>query len=267
MSFGRALLSDLELRYPFAPRSRKFFESVPVDEVLASPEVLEQGEKRLMSSLGRVRYEPSMSQDVEFSSFFAAAFVASQDPVLTSRFSKKEAERAKEYFVREEPRAKAVAMFECFGSEIKWEVVDGRARFTIPFEGYLGLVAKYELVRLPKWKLARQALEKGVVKMTDNLLNDFFGDCAQAAIGEGVRNLRRGQLPKQLQGAKTRVIQYVPTPKPRTGKGYEYVEELLKHPVSDGRHRLIWLVLAPYLVNVKKVDDEEAVENSGGSSR
>jgi hypothetical protein len=34
----------------------------------------------------------------------------------------------------------------------------------------------------------------------------------------------------------------------------------LKHPVSDGRHRMVWLVLAPYLVNVKKVDDEVAIE-------
>jgi Primase X len=264
LSYGGSLLSDLELRYPFAPRSRKFFDSVQVEDVLTSPEVLEQGERRLMNSLGRTRYEPSMSQDVEFSSFFAAALVASQDPVLASRFSKREAERSKEYFVKEEPKAKVVAMSECFGAGMGWEVADGRARFTIPFESYLILASKYELVRNPKWKLARQALDRGVVKMTDNLLNDFFGDCAQVAIGEGVRNLRRGQLPKQLQGIKTRVIQYVPTPKPRTGKGYEYVEELLKHPVSDGRHRLIWLVLAPYLVNVKKVDDEEAIDKIRG---
>jgi hypothetical protein len=38
------------------------------------------------------------------------------------------------------------------------------------------------------------------------------------------------------------------------------VEDLLAHPVSDGRHRLVWLVLAPYLVNVKKFDDETAIE-------
>jgi len=56
------------------------------------------------------------------------------------------------------------------------------------------------------------------------------------------------------------VIQYVPSPKPRTSKGYLYVEDLLAHPVSVGRHRLVWLVLAPYLVNVKKFDDETAIE-------
>jgi hypothetical protein len=96
--------------------------------------------------------------------------------------------------------------------------------------------------------------------MSGNLLNDLFGDCALMAISEGVRNLRRASFPKQLQGTKNRVIQYVPVQRAKTGKGYLYVEDLLKHPVSDGRHRLVWLVLAPYLVNVKKVEDEEAIE-------
>jgi hypothetical protein len=261
MPYGGPLLSDIELRYPFAPRSRKFFESVPVEDGLASREVVGQTESRLLSALGRAKYEPHMSELVEFSSFFAAALVASQDPVLTSRFSKKEAERAKEFFDREEPRAKVEIMGECFGVAPSLAgVADGRASYTMPFERYLSLVSKYELARNPKWKLARRELERGTVYMSDNMLNDLFGDSALTAIADGVRNLRRGPFPKQLLGAKAAVIQYVPSPKPRTNKGYLYVEDLLAHPVSDGRHRLVWLVLAPYLVNVKKFDDETAIE-------
>ncbi len=261
MPYGGPTLSDLELRYPFAPRSRKFFESIPVEDGLASREVVGQTQSRLLSSLGRARYEPHISDLVEFSSFFAAALVASQDPVLTSRFSKKEAERAKEFFVEEEPKAKVVTMAECFGVPPELEEVrDGRATYSMPFEGYLTLVSKHELSRNPKWKLARQELDRGIVHMSDNMLNDLFGDSALAVIAEGVRNLRRGPFPKQLLGVKNEVIQYVPSPKPRTNKGYLYVEDLLTHPVSDGRHRLVWLVLAPYLVNVKKLDDETAIE-------
>jgi len=254
-------LSDLELRYPFAPGSRKFFESIPVEDGLSSREVVGQTQSRLMNSLGRVKYEPHISELVEFSSFFAAALVASQDPVLTSKFSRKEAERAKEFFVGEEPKAKVEIMAECFGAALSLvAVTDGRANYSIPFEGYLSLVSKYELSRDPKWKLARQELDRGVVFMGDNMLNDLFGDSAHAAIAEGVRNLRRGPFPKQLLGVRGDVIQYVPSPKPKTNKGYLYVEDLLAHPVSDGRHRLVWLVLAPYLVNVKKLDDETAIE-------
>jgi len=261
MPYGGPLLSDLELRYPFAPRSRTFFESVPVEEGLASREVVGQTESRLLSSLGRAKYEPHMSELVEFSSFFAAALVASQDPVLTSRFSKKEAERAKEFFMREEPKAKTEIMEECFSAAPSvTEVAGGRGSYSMGFERYLSLVSRYELTKNPRWKLVRQELDGGTVYMSENMVNDLFGDLALAAIAEGVRNLRRGQFPKQLLGVKADVMQYVPTPRPKTNKGYLYVEDLLAHPVSDGRHRLVWLVLAPYLVNVKKLDDETAIE-------
>jgi hypothetical protein len=261
MSYGGPVLSDLELRYPFAPRSRKFFESIPVEDGLASRDVIGQTESRLLSALGRAKYETNISELVEFSSFFAAALVASQDSVLASRFSKKEAERAKEYFMREEPRSKASIVGECFGATPRLEAAgDERPRYSMPCESYLGLVSRYELAKNPKWKLARQELDAGTIWMGDNMLNDLFGDCASAAIAEGVRNLRKGTFPKQLAEVKSEVIQYVPSPKPRTNKGYLYVEDLLAHPVSDGRHRLTWLVLAPYLVNVKKLDDEQAIE-------
>jgi hypothetical protein len=261
LPYGAPLLSDLELRYPFAPKSRKFFESIPVEEGLASREVVAQTESRLLSALGRTKYEPHISELIEFSSFFAAALVASQDGVLASRFSKKEAERSKQFFIKEAPPEKAVALTECFGLNVSQK--DGgesQPQYALPFEGYLSLVSRYELGKLPKWKLTRQALSKGTVHLSSNMLNDLFGDCAQAAISEGVRNLRRAPFPKLLQGTKIRIMQYVPVQSAKTGKGYLYVEELLKHPVSDGRHRLIWLVLAPYLVNVKKVEDEEAIE-------
>jgi len=261
MSYGGPLLSDLELRYPFAPRSRKFFETIPVEDGLASREVVGQTESRLLSALGRVKYETHISELVEFSSFFAAALVASQDPVLTSRFSKKEAERAKEFFVREEPKAKVEITAECFGVTLSLlNAADGRASYSMPFERYLSLVSRYELARNPRWKLVRQELDRGTVYLSDNMLNDLFGDSALAAIADGVKNLRRGQFPRQLMEVKAEVIQYVPSPKPKTNKGYLYVEDLLAHPVSDGRHRLVWLVLAPYLVNVKKLDDEAAIE-------
>ncbi len=261
MSHGGPLLSDLELRYPFAPRSRKFFESIPVEEGLASGEVVRQTEDRLLNALGRVKYEPHISELIEFSSFFAAALVASQDSVLASRFSKKEAERARQFFVKEGSGEKVFALSECFGVQFQeTNGGDGRVRYSVPFEGYLSLVSKFELTKSPRWKLARQALERGTVNIGDNLLNDFFGDCAQAVIAEGVGNLRRAPFPKQLLETKNKVMQYVPVQRAKTGKGYLYVEDLLKHPVSDGRHRLVWLVLAPYLVNVKRVDDAEAID-------
>lgn len=46
------------------------------------------------------------------------------------------------------------------------------------------------------------------------------------------------------------------------GKGeatrYRWIGRLLKNPVDDGRHRLLWLVITPYLVNVKGLSIEDA---------
>ena len=261
LPYGTPLLSDLELRYPFAPRSRRFFESIPVEESLASKEVVDQARSRLLSSLGRAKYETSLSELVEFSSFFASALVASQDPVLSSQFSKREGERAKGYFVRESPANKATIMAECFGANIQSSGGgSGRESYTVPFEGFLALVSRYELSRNPTWKLSRQELDGGIVRMGDNLLNDLFGDCALAAVGEGVRNLRKAPLPGQLNGVREEVLQYVPSPRPRTNRRYQYIEALLEHPVSDGRHRIVWLLLAPMTVNVLKLDDGAAIE-------
>ncbi len=274
MSFRGATLSDLELKYPFASRSRRFFETIPVEEGLSSREVLDQSQNRLLASLGRERYEAHISELIEFSSFFAAALVASQDEFLTSKFSKKESERAKAFFITEGPREKAVVMSECFGATTS--VVrrnDVEIGCSMPVEVYLALVSKYELSKSPEWKLVRQALDRGIIVFSDNLLNDLFESCAQAAVAEGVRNLKRGQFPKQLIGVKNRVFEFVPVQKPRTGRSYNYVEDVLRNPVTDGRHRLVWLVLAPYLINVKKLEDTEAIERirtfvaAGGESR
>jgi hypothetical protein len=260
LTFGKSSLSDLELRYPFAPRSRQFFDTVSLDDALASKDVVTQTQNRLLNSLARAKYDPTFT-DVDVSSFFAGALVASQDPVLASKFSKKEAERAKGFFREEKPKDKVTAMAECFGVRFQEAGVDERqASYLIPVEGYLSLLSKFELGKNPRWKLARQELDRGVVRVTDNMLNDLFGDCALATIADGVRNLRKAPLPRQLIGVKSEVIQYAPSPKPKTNKGYLYVESLLEHPVADGRHRITWLILAPYLVNVKKLDDADAIE-------
>ena len=208
MSYGGPLLSDLELRYPFAPRSRKFFESIPVEDGLASREVIGQTESRLLSALGRAKYEPHISELVEFSSFFAAALVASQDPVLTSKFSKKEAERAKEFFVREEPRAKVEIMAECFGGRPSLvNAPDGRASYSMTFERYLSLVSRYELARNSKWKLARQELDLGTVYLSENMLNDLFGDSALTALDSGVSYMASPLFAMPMKGWMREEIQ------------------------------------------------------------
>lgn len=255
-------LSDLGLKYPFAPKSREFFESIPMEERLTSAEVLKQAEARLMGCLGRGKYEPHPTEQIEFSSFFAAALVASQDSYLISKFAKSEGEMAKRFFTQEYPRTKAAIVGECFGVHIDVLEEAGRASvYSIAFQDYLSLITRLGLAKQPEWKLVRQPLQDGRVYMSDNLVNDFFGDCAQQAVASGSKNLRRALFPKQLIEVRSAVMKYVPPQRSQQRKGYSYVEELLKYPaIVDGRKRLAWLVLSGWATNVKQLSDEEAID-------
>ena len=41
---------------------------------------------------------------------------------------------------------------------------------------------------------------------------------------------------------------------------YSYIAKLLITPIKDGRHRIIWLILCPYAINILKLERDEAVE-------
>lgn len=259
MTYRPPLLTDLELHYPFTPRSRKFFETIPIDETLSSKEVILQAESRLLNAIGKGSYDPHLSELVEFLSFFVAALVASQDNYLANKFARKEAERARVFFISESPKSKVNIMKECFGIYFDEGVLENHI-YQVRLEDYLALVSKHDLIKSPKWKLVNQSVNRGKVFFNDNLLNDLFTDCARSSINVGLMNLRKGTFPKQLLELKTRMLQYIPPSRKKAGKTYLYIEELMKYPVSDGRHRLVWLVLAPYLVNIKGLGEDEAIE-------
>jgi len=164
-------------------------------------------------------------------------------------------------YEREDPRDKATVIRECFGIGMQYGGGgDSRYSYSAGVEEYLALVSRYELAKAQRWKLVRQALSAGHVYFTENVLNDLFGDSAQKAILDGLKNLRKAPFPKQLAELRSRVLTYVPASRIRTGRSYTYIDELLKHPIADGRHRFVWLVLAPFLVNVRKLEEEDAIE-------
>jgi hypothetical protein len=45
-----------------------------------------------------------------------------------------------------------------------------------------------------------------------------------------------------------------------TSASYSYIDKLIFKPISDGRHRVLWLILAPYAVNVLKLSREDAID-------
>ena len=245
-------------RYPFTPVSRRFFERLSIEESFSSSEVLKQAQNRLLGAIKRQRYEKHMSELIEFSSFFVSALVASQDQFLGQKFAEAESAAAKDLFTGERVQDKPAILKECF--EVSLSRSDNPAyAFSLPVVDYLHAATKFEL-KSQRWKLVNRPLAKGVVYFTENDVNDFFGDLSEKMIYGGVKNLRKVAFPKQLVAMREEIVPYLPPQRTKSTRGFLYVEDLLKHPVADGRHRLTWLVLAPYLVNVKNLEVSEAVE-------
>jgi hypothetical protein len=248
------------VKYPFTPVSRKFFDKLPIEESFSSSEVLRQAENRLLSSIGRVRYEPHMSELIEFSSFFVAALVASQELYLGQKFARTESDSARRLFIREKPVEKQAILNDCF--EVKLARVGPGTtgyQYSMRVEDYVKATTQFEL-KSQYWRLVNRPLSKGVLYLTENGVNDLFGDLSEKMIYGGVKNLRKVPFPRQLAPVREALLPFLPPPTVKSTRGYLYVEDLLNRPVSDGRHRLTWLVLAPYLINVKKLEEEQAVE-------
>jgi Primase X len=260
LSREEPVLSQLMVKYPFTPLSRKFFDRLSIEESFSSSEVLRQAENRLLSSIGRIRYEPHVSELIEFSSFFVAVLVASQELYLGQRLARSESDLAKRLFIREKPLEKQIILHDCFEIKLSRTGPDTAGYgYSMHVEDYLKATAHFEL-KSQYWRLVNRPLSGGTVYLTENGVNDLFGDLSEKMIYGGVKNLRKVPFPKQLSQVREGLLPFLPPPKVKSTRGYLYVEDLLSHPVSDGRHRLTWLVLAPYLVNVKNLEEDQAVE-------
>ena len=262
MSREEPVLSQLMVKYPFTPLSRKFFDRLSIEESFSSSEVLRQAENRLLSSIGRIRYEPHVSELIEFSSFFVAVLVASQELYLGQNLARSESDLAKRLFIRERPVEKQAILDQCFEIKLARTGPDAATAgygYSMRVEDYLKATAHFEL-KSQYWRLVNRPLSRGTVYLTENGVNDLFGDLSEKMIYGGVKNLRKVPFPRQLSQVREGLLPLLPPPKVKSTRGYLYVEDLLSHPVSDGRHRLTWLVLAPYLVNVKNLEEDQAVE-------
>ena len=262
MSQEEPALSQVMVRYPFTPVSRKFFDKLPIEESFSSPDVLRQSENRLLGAIRRRRYEPHMSELIEFSSFFVSALVASQDQFLGQSFAERESTSAKDFFISEKPQDKITILRDCFDIGLSPAHEQGYS-YSMKVEAFIRATTKFELKPL-RWRLVNRPISGGTVYFSENDLNDFFGALSEKMIYGGVKNLRKVAFPKQLVSIRETVVPYLPPPKVKSTRGYLYIEELLSHPVGDGRHRLTWLVLAPYLVNVKNLEEADAVEKIRG---
>jgi hypothetical protein len=274
------------VKYPFLRSAREFLLSYPLDEVVKSVyrPILDQARYRLTLAvknpkfdvqnvrlLGYESYErrtrdtKNPEDVIEFYSYFVAVLASKNEPFLTLALARTEAARAKTFFVKEPPQQMIALLKEAAGLELKFEPGaerggGGRAVITCPFEKYLEVTTEYELTREPRWKLVNMRLSGGLVYFSVNDVRDLFAALVQGLMISGMRSLRSAPVPEFVQSLVNEFRPLIPRPPPRQQTQFAYIKRLLEHPITDGRHRVIWLILAPYFTTVKGMDETSAAE-------
>lgn len=265
-------------RYPFLRRAREVIvEVAPDDSILPRSEIIDQARYRMERALKtadidlqKVRAWPQYSDFasrtrrtdvhndvVDFYSFFVAVQASAKYPFATTCLAKAEAQRSKDFFFKERAEDRVKIFYEATDLQFKPEL-EGLS--VCPVETYLAFGSEYDLFKDPAWKLVNLPLDHGVIYFSQNRILDLFTSIVYSLMLSGMKALRSQPIREDVMSLIQQMDQFMPRKDATGHANYDYIEKVLKHKVSDGRHRLAWLVLAPYLVNIKGIDENTAVE-------
>lgn len=266
------------IRYPFLRRAREVLaETSPEDSGLPRSEIIDQARYRMERALrnadtdiqkmkrwpqyrdfaSRTGRTDVLDDVVDFYSFFVAVQASAKDSFVTTCLGKAEAQRSKTFFFREGAADRVRVFHEATGLTFTPEPEGSSG---CPVETYLAFASERDLFEDPRWKLTRLPLDHGVIHFSQNRILDLFTSIVNSLMATGMKALRTQPIRADVMLLVREMEPFIPRRDAGNRANYGYIEELLKHKVSDGRHRLAWLVLAPYLVNIKGIDENAAVE-------
>jgi hypothetical protein len=108
--------------------------------------------------------------------------------------------------------------------------------------------------------LANQQIEGGMVYMSKERTVKLLGYAIEREIGRRLP-IERKALPKEIADmAKGIRLEEKRVVLGENAGSYAWIDKLLTTPIPDVRHRTVNLILAPYLMNVRKLDEDAAVK-------
>jgi hypothetical protein len=105
-----------------------------------------------------------------------------------------------------------------------------------------------------------RAAKRSRMSFTVNDVRDLFAALVQGLMISGMRSLRSAPVPEFVHSLVEEFRPLIPRPPPRQQNQFDYIRRLLEHPITDGRHRVIWLILAPYFTTVRGMDEASATD-------
>ncbi len=244
---------EFAYKYPFSKEAKEYVARLAPRFDSA---MMEMGKSRLEHALvrSRIDYSTSKLKEVRHKSILSYIYArmlvsALNSKIAVDRYVRAEARRCGEA-LREESDGNIIRLAKELGVDISYD--NG---FSMHFSGFLKLSPK-----TPEYALARQDLGKGMVSMQKYKAAGIIESAIKAEVSKGLP-IPAKELPREVvlysKGIK------VPVPKisiKADERRYDWIAKLLATPIADVRHRVVNLVLAPYLVNVKGMSEDDAVK-------
>lgn len=248
-------------RYPLSGTARKELGKIQVDD-MATESVKAMAKEWLSDLITRKEHRVTDTDD-DPPSFFVTSFIISRFDRLSYRFAMTEANRMKEYF-KEDREMREEIFADCFGETFEPAGRDRNRQelLSIPVERYLALAGKYNLTSNNTLKLVNQDLRAGTIYIQKDHLPEIFYEATKHQLLEGLRKFKQRPIPNKLQDLSDDTAAKLPEEKDKSARDaqkYSYIEDLLAKPVKDGRHRLLWMVLTPYLITIKGLTADDTI--------
>jgi len=262
-------------RYPFLPNAQGYLRSVGFTlEEATADSVLARARERIYLAIRTKRVNLDLSNiDIEILSFYISMLIVKllANSWLTYVFAKAEGERAKAAFITESKHAVCRIINQLFAlnlqpvERVPFVLSDTdmlKVEFSAPVVDYLKVNSQLGQIDNPKLALVNSYLHKGIIYMTRDRVIELVKDQFSSLIR---KQIDRVQLPTKIPEPLLEVVNdlkgKIPKPKISSSpKRFEYIEKILRANVQDGRHRILWLILPPYLVNIKHLSEDEAFE-------
>ncbi len=242
---------DFAYRYPFTAEAKKIVSENSNES--QNRLYAETARARVAEALayGKIAYRKIGIESEKLSSIISYAYArlivsATQSILAISKYADAEAKRS--VSALEEDTAESLVKL---AEELKVSIEYANGTFSIHLERFLAIAPKTE-----EYVLSNLQVEKGIVILDKHKAGHLLSASIAAKIKEGLP-IKKADIPpfifpiaKSLPSIEEKAL--------AKGRSSEWVERLLQNPIADGRQRVVNLILAPYLVNVKKLDVDSA---------
>ncbi len=246
---------DFAYKYPFSREAKEIVAGLNATAVDGT--YLQEGVAQISSTLknGRIAHERTRGiTEVKLRYIMGYAYArmlvsAIGDGYSIARFAAAEADAASEFL------ALNIDEMVKLCNELELGVERKQNDFVMGFESFVSIPK-----RNVESMLINQRLSAGKVSVDVRQLLILTRGAIERDVGRGLP-IDKKLLPKEIVDAARSLKPQERRAAIGTRVGaYSWIEKLLANPIADVRHRSVNLIFAPYLVNVKRLDEESAAK-------